>query len=91
MLLGLGLISGKGRELQESKVHKFLTLEKYSLNVHEYGLKFIQLSRYAPKMFANMRSRMSMFVAGLYHLSSREGRATMLRGDMDTLRLIVYV
>jgi len=41
--------------------------------VHEYGLKFTQLSRYAPEMVKDMRSRMSLFVAGLGDLSSKKG------------------
>ncbi|XP_049364739.1 uncharacterized protein LOC125829567 [Solanum verrucosum] len=35
--------------------------------------------------------RMSLFVAGLSHLSRKEGRAAMLIGDMDLSRLLVYV
>nr|AAV31171.1 Putative polyprotein, identical [Solanum tuberosum] len=55
------------------------------------GLKFTQLSRYAPEMVADMRNRMSLFVAGLSRLSSKEGGAAMLIGDMDISRLMVYV
>jgi len=72
--------------LKEAKVREFLTLKKDSLSVHEYGLKFTQLSRYAPEMVADMRSRMSLFVAGLSRLSSKEGKTTMLIGDMDISR-----
>ncbi|KAH0709376.1 hypothetical protein KY284_010803 [Solanum tuberosum] len=71
------------RELRESKVREFLTLKKESMSVHEYSLKFTQLSRYAPEMVAHMRSRMSLFVAGLSRLSSKEGKTTILIGDMD--------
>ncbi|KAH0679067.1 hypothetical protein KY284_020152 [Solanum tuberosum] len=42
-------------------------------------------------MVADMRSRMSLFVDGLSHLSSREGRAAMLIGDMDIARLMIHV
>uniref|UniRef100_M1D894 Gag-pol polyprotein n=1 Tax=Solanum tuberosum TaxID=4113 RepID=M1D894_SOLTU len=52
---------------------------------------FTQLSRYAPKMVADMKSRISLFVAGLSRLSSKEGRVEMLIGDMDISRLMVYV
>ncbi|KAH0689385.1 hypothetical protein KY289_016743 [Solanum tuberosum] len=42
-------------------------------------------------MVADMRSRMNLFVAGLSCLSSKEGRAAMLIGDMDISSLMVYV
>uniref|UniRef100_M1DWL7 Gag-pol protein n=1 Tax=Solanum tuberosum TaxID=4113 RepID=M1DWL7_SOLTU len=42
-------------------------------------------------MVADMRSRMRLFVAGLSRLSSKEGKTTMLIGDMDIARLIIYV
>ncbi|XP_069154321.1 uncharacterized protein [Solanum lycopersicum] len=62
-----------------------------SLIAHENGLKFTQLSRYAPEMVKNMMRRMSLFVAGLGRASSNEGKASMLIGDMDISRLMVYV
>ncbi|WMV55510.1 hypothetical protein MTR67_048895 [Solanum verrucosum] len=79
------------RELREAKVRELLTLKRDSLSVHDYSLRFTQLSRYAPEMVADMRSRMSLFVAGLSHLSSKEGKTAMLIGDMDIARLMVYV
>lgn len=79
------------RELKESKVREFRTLNHKPLGVHEYGLKFIKLSHYAPKMVKDMRTRMSLFFSGLGNLSSKEGRAAMLIGDMVISRLKVYV
>nr|AAV31186.2 Gag-pol polyprotein, putative [Solanum tuberosum] len=79
------------RELREAKVREFLTLKQEPMSVHEYSLKFTQLFRYAPEMVATMRSRMSLFVAGLSHLSSKKGKAAMLIWDMDIARLMVYV
>ncbi|KAH0678966.1 hypothetical protein KY284_020051 [Solanum tuberosum] len=78
------------QELKEAKVQEFLTLKQDSLSVHEYRLKFTQLSCYAPGMVADMRSRMSLFVSRLSRLSSKEGRAAMLIRDMDISRLMVY-
>ncbi|KAK4726963.1 hypothetical protein R3W88_031880 [Solanum pinnatisectum] len=79
------------RELREAKVREFLTLKQESMSVHEYSLKFTQLSRYALEMVADMKSRMSLFVSGLSHLSSKEGKATMLIGDMDIVRHMIHV
>ena len=60
------------------KVHEFLTSKQDSLSVHEYGLKFIHLSRY-------MMSRMSLLVTSLCRASSKEGGVVMLIGDMPYL------
>ncbi|XP_049373843.1 uncharacterized protein LOC125838859 [Solanum verrucosum] len=43
------------------------------------------------RILADMRSRISSFVAGLGRLSSKEGREAMLIRDMDISRLMVYV
>ncbi|XP_049410640.1 uncharacterized protein LOC125873834 [Solanum stenotomum] len=43
------------------------------------------------RMVVDMRSRMSLFVIGLSRLSSREGRAAMLIGDMDIARMMIHV
>ena len=48
-------------EFKEAKVREFLTLKKDSLSVYECEMKFTQLSRYAPEMVKDMRSRMSLF------------------------------
>ncbi|WMV09497.1 hypothetical protein MTR67_002882 [Solanum verrucosum] len=47
--------------------------------------------RYAPEMVVHMRSRIRLFVVGLPHLSSKEGKTTMPIGDMDITRLMIYV
>ena len=79
------------RELKEDKVSEFLTLKQDSMSVHEYGLKFTQLSRYSPDMVKDVRIRMSLFIFGLVRTSSKEGRAAMSIGDMDISRLMIYV
>ncbi|XP_049359236.1 uncharacterized protein LOC125823921 [Solanum verrucosum] len=43
------------------------------------------------EMVANMRSRMSLFIVGLSRLLSKEGKATMLIGDMDISRMMIQV
>lgn len=42
-------------------------------------------------MVKDIRSTISLFVAGLGRLSRKEGRAAMIIGDIDIKRLIVYV
>lgn len=59
------------RELKEVNIHEFLTLKKYSLSVHEYGLKFTKLPHYDPKMVNDIRSKMSLLVARLGNLSRK--------------------
>ena len=77
--------------MKESKVKEFLILKKESMSVHEYRLKFTQLYRYAPEIVEDMRSRMCLFVKGLGHATSKEGRAAMVIADIDISRLMVYV
>ena len=79
------------RELNELKVHEFLTLKHDCMSVHEYGLNFTKLSPYAPKMVKNMRSQMSLFFAGLGCPSSIKGRAAILIGDMDIYGLCATI
>jgi len=79
------------RELREAKIKEFLTLNPESMSVHKYSQKFTQLSRYAPEMVADMRSRMSLYVAGLSRQSSNEGKAAMLIGDIDLARFMIHL
>uniref|UniRef100_M1D847 Gag-pol protein n=1 Tax=Solanum tuberosum TaxID=4113 RepID=M1D847_SOLTU len=62
-----------------------------SMSVHEYSLKFTQLSRCALEMVAALRSMMSLFVSGLSRLSSKDGKTVMLIGAMDITRLMIHV
>ena len=59
--------------------------------MREYGLKVIYLSRYAPEIVKDLRSRMSLLVTSLGRALCKEGRVVMLIGDMDISRLMVYV
>ena len=42
-------------------------------------------------MVKDKRSRMSLFVVGLGHASSKEGRTAMLIADMDISRIMIYM
>lgn len=54
-------------------------------------MKFTQLSRYDPELVADIRIRMSLFVAGLSRLSTIKGRTTSLIKYMDISWLMVHV
>ncbi|XP_069148112.1 uncharacterized protein [Solanum lycopersicum] len=77
-------------QIKEARIKEFLTLKQDTISVHEYGLNFTQLSCYASEMVKGMRRRMSLFVAGLGHASSKESRAAMVIGDMDISRLMNF-
>ena len=49
------------------------------------------MSLYNPEMVKDMRSRMSLFVAGLGRASRKEGSDEILIGDMNSFMLMVYV
>ena len=68
--------------MKEAKVLEFLTLKQDFLSVHEYEMKFTQLSHYARNMVNDIRSRLRLFVAGLGCLFSNEGREKMLIVDI---------
>ena len=74
------------RELREAKIREFFTLNPECINVHGYNLKFTQLSFYALKVVVLMRNMMSLFVTGWSCQSSKEGKTTMLIGDMNLAR-----
>jgi len=64
-------------------VLEFINFRQGNMSVKEYALRFTQLSKYAPSLVANSRSRMSKFVSGVSDLLVKECRTTMLIGDMD--------
>ena len=58
--------------------------------VQEYGLKFNQLSRYAPQMVDESRAQMNKFLYGVSDLVKTECRNAMLLADMNISRLITH-
>ncbi|KAG5590778.1 hypothetical protein H5410_041292 [Solanum commersonii] len=72
-------------------------LESGLTNGRRVELKSAFMGRFFPrelseaKMVVDMRSKMSLFVVGLSRLSSKEGKATMLIGDMGIARLMIHM
>ena len=77
--------------LREANIREFLTLNQESISVHEYSMKFAQLSCYAPEMVVEMRSNISLFIVGLFCQPTKKGKATRLIGEMDIERLMIHV
>ena len=48
--------------LRETKAQEFMNLRQGRIKVHEYGLKFNQLSKYVPYMFAYCSALMNKFL-----------------------------
>ena len=60
------------------------------MTIQEYGLKFNQLSRYAPHMVADSKAQMNKFMYGVSDLVKTECRNAMLLGDMNISRLMTH-
>ena len=67
-----------------------MNLRQGNMKVQEYGLKFNQLSRYAPHMVADSMAQMNMFLYGVLNLVKTECRSAMLLGDMNISRLMTH-
>ncbi|WMV19103.1 hypothetical protein MTR67_012488 [Solanum verrucosum] len=78
------------RELRKAKAQEFMNLRQGSMSVQEYGLKFTQLSRYAPHMVAYPRVQVSKFLFGVSDLVKIECRNAMLLEDMNISRLMTH-
>ncbi|WMV51157.1 hypothetical protein MTR67_044542 [Solanum verrucosum] len=50
------------QDLREANEEEFVNFKQGEMSVKEYGLKFAQLSCYAPEMVPNMRFKMRKFV-----------------------------
>ena len=69
---------------------EFINLKQGSMSVREYALKFNQLSKYAPQLVAELRSRMNKFVSRVSDLVNEECRAARLVSDMNFSCLMTY-
>ncbi|XP_047256146.1 uncharacterized protein LOC124888904 [Capsicum annuum] len=73
-------------KLREAKAEEFVNLKKGKMSVKEYALKFTQLSRYAPDLVSNRRSRMRIFTSDLSKDILLEYKGDMLNNDINISR-----
>ena len=79
------------REIREAKVEEFINLKQGSMNVREYSLKFVKLSRYATSLVSNNKDEMSRFLTGITRDLEEKCRSAMINDNMDLSRLMVHV
>ena len=71
-------------------MQEFIILRQGHISVEEYSLKFTHLSKYAPFLVSNPRDKMSRLVMGVADLLIEECGKTIIHGDMNLSRLMVY-
>jgi len=76
-------------EMRQGKVLEFFNLQQGNMSVREYALRFTQLSKYAPSIVIDRRTKMSKFVSGVSDLVVKECCTAMLVHDMDISHLTV--
>ena len=69
---------------------EFINLRYVIMSVKEYALRFTQLSKYAPSIVADCRTKLSMFLSRVSALVVKESRATMLVHGMGITRLMIF-
>ena len=60
------------------------------MTVKDHGIKFNQLSKYAPHMVVYSRARINKFFNGVSDLVKTECINAMLLGDMNISRLMTH-
>ncbi|KAK4737506.1 hypothetical protein R3W88_001203 [Solanum pinnatisectum] len=78
------------RDLRKARAQEFMNLRQGSMKIQEYGLKFTQLSRYAPYMVADSRAQMNKFLYGVSDLVKTKCRNAMLLENMNISRLMTH-
>ena len=78
------------RHMSEDKVVEFINLRQGVMSVHDYSLKFIQFSKYAPSLVSDPRDKMSRFVKGVSDDLQEECHLAMLHENMNISRLMVH-
>lgn len=77
-------------ELREAKLIEFMNLKQGNMSVREYYLKFTKMSKYAPFLVTDSRTRMNKFISRLFDSIFMECTSVLLVKEMDISRLMTY-
>ena len=77
-------------ELREAKALEFMNLRQGNMTVQEYGLKFNQLSRYAPYMVVDSTGQIYKFLYKVLDSVKTECKNAILMGDMSFSRIMTH-
>lgn len=78
-------------ELRDAKVKELINLLQGTMYVWKYSLNFNKLSKYAPFMVADPRSRISKFIFRVIDLVSKKCKTAMLIKEIDISHLMTYM
>ena len=67
-----------------------MNIRKGNMMVHEYGIKFNQLSRYVPHMVADSRAQMNKFLYEVSDLVKTKCKNALLLWEMNMSRLMTH-
>ncbi|XP_070054296.1 uncharacterized protein [Nicotiana tomentosiformis] len=69
---------------------EFESLKHGSMNVWEYHIEFVGLSKYDIHMLPTMEARVRRFVQGLRPLDINEAATTALNSDMNYVKMVAF-
>ena len=78
------------REMREEKLTEFINLCQGGRSVHEYSLKFIKFSKYAPSLVFDTIDQMSHVLTGVLEDLQEDCHSAMLHDNMNIYHLMVY-
>ena len=78
------------RNMREVKVVESINLHQGGMSVHDYSLKFIQLSKYVPSLVSNPTGEMSLFVTSVFNDIQKEFNLVMLHDNINISHLMVH-
>ena len=75
--------------MRETKVEKYINHKQGYMNVKEYSLRFVKLSRYATSLLYNSREEISRYLIGINRDLEEGCWSAMLHDNMALSRLMV--